>query len=324
MDYFRDIQGQDEAVSQLNQGLTGANINHAYLFMGPPGVGKMPAALAFARGILNLSDDDADRYWGENVHPDLFLLEKKDNRSGIGKEQITKELEPWLSFKPYRSRHRVAVIRDGQTMTPEAANALLKTLEEPAPSAVIILLADENSLLETIISRCRIIKFSALSERHIVDFLLKEDVAPEQARQAAVMGQGSLAYALVCVQAENLGEKINSVTESIQAMNGKNQSQVFKLAEYLDKEPELFGLILGTVLRDMCVYLRTGNAELLAEPGCAGLMDQCLGLNFENLMTAVKQIYQLKRYYRRNINSYILSLNMSWAVYEGVSPDNRN
>jgi len=98
-------------------------------------------------------------------------IERLEKKTQISIEQINREMEPWLAMKPFRAAHRVIIINEAHLLSLPAANALLKTLEEPPPYAVIILVADEMMLLETIVSRCQRLRFGLLSEKTLGDFL---------------------------------------------------------------------------------------------------------------------------------------------------------
>ena len=83
MDYFAGIIGQERAISLLAKSMDNGNISHAYLFSGPAGVGKMQVAMAFAYSLIQRQDRQAEVYFSGNMHPDLFIIEKLENRSLI-------------------------------------------------------------------------------------------------------------------------------------------------------------------------------------------------------------------------------------------------
>ncbi len=133
---------------------------HAYLFHGPPGVGKQKTALAFAAHLLG----DRGRV-ERRAHPDLYLLEPLGDQIRIDE---VRRLRRDLHMRPFEADRRVYLLVSAHLLNEEAADALLKDLEEPPPYAVIILLADElGSLPETIRSRCQLVPFSRLSEKAV-------------------------------------------------------------------------------------------------------------------------------------------------------------
>jgi len=139
---------------------------HAYLFHGPAGVGKRAAARAFAAALLG----DERRVEG-GTHPDLFLLEALGEMIRIDE---VRALHRDLHMRPYEAEWRVYVIADAHLLNEDAADALLKDLEEPPPYAVIVLVADElGPLPPTIRSRCQLVPFRRVSER-VIRALLAE------------------------------------------------------------------------------------------------------------------------------------------------------
>lgn len=133
---------------------------HAYLFHGPAGVGKRAAARAFAAALL-----DDERRVQAGTHPDLFLLEALGEMIRIDE---VRALHRDLHMRPYEAERRVYVIADAHLLNEDAADALLKDLEEPPPYAVIVLVADElGPLPPTIRSRCQLVPFRRIPERVI-------------------------------------------------------------------------------------------------------------------------------------------------------------
>ncbi len=133
---------------------------HAYLFHGPAGVGKRRAAVAFAAGLLA----DGDRV-ERRAHPDLYVLEPHGDQIRI---DDIRELRRDLHMRPFEGDRRVYLIFDAHLLNAEAADSLLKDLEEPPPYAVVVLAADElGPIPETIRSRCQLVPFQRLSERAV-------------------------------------------------------------------------------------------------------------------------------------------------------------
>jgi DNA polymerase III subunit delta' len=174
---FERIPEQSEAKRLLGSGLADGPA-HAYLFHGPAGVGKRRAALAFAAQLLG-DEGRVER----RSHPDLYLLEPLGDQIRI---DAIRELRHDLHMRPFEADRRVYLVFSAQLLNDEAADALLKDLEEPPSYAVIVLVADElGPLPETIHSRCQLVPFRRLSERAV-----REEIAarapglPEQERTA--------------------------------------------------------------------------------------------------------------------------------------------
>jgi len=153
------VSSQPEARRLLDAALAEGPA-HAYLFHGPAGVGKRSAALAFAGELIG----DPERVV-RRIHPDLYVVEPLGDQIRIGD---IRALRRDLHLRPFEAERRVYLVFSAEAMNEDAADALLKDLEEPPPYAVIVLVADElGPLPETIRSRCQLVPFRRLSERAV-------------------------------------------------------------------------------------------------------------------------------------------------------------
>ena len=320
MDYFAGIRGQQRAVDILKKCVETGTTSHAYVFAGPAGVGKMLTARAFACSLIAAGDRQAGIFFRDNVHPDLMVIEKPEDKTTILIEQITGELQPWLELKPSRAQKKVAIIRDAHLMRREAGNALLKTLEEPPFYAVIILVSDENNLLETIVSRCQLLAFDLLPEDDIEELLLQGGADPQLARYASKLSQGSPATAWQYAQAGDIDSYLRLARDIIQDLHGGERLAVFQAAEKIETRPDLICGILETMLRDILVYDCSGQEKDLALPLYLDLLQECHGrIDRFSLARAVKEIDGLRRYYKRYVNSLMVSTNISFKIWEALN-----
>lgn len=193
-----------------------APLHHAWLFAGPPGVGKFRVARWWA-SLLKCPTVGACggacescKLVAQAVHPDVFetgpapkeknaVLEANkeiERKKSVGIEQ-SRELISRLALRPTRPGPRIAILREAATMTPEAQNALLKLLEEPPGSAVIILVTDNvGAMLQTVRSRCRHLAFGTLSTAEVAQVMDREGRVEEQIEYIAGISGGSAARAL--------------------------------------------------------------------------------------------------------------------------------
>ena len=170
MERFASVPEQYEAKRLLEAALT-EGAAHAYLLHGPAGVGKRTAAFAFAAALLG----DARRVEAR-THPDLYLLEPLGEMIRI---DDVRALRHDLHMRPFEADRRVYLVLDAQRMNEDAADALLKDLEEPPSYAVILLVASElGPLPPTILSRCQLVPFRRLSERAVREWIASQ--APER------------------------------------------------------------------------------------------------------------------------------------------------
>ena len=207
---FSDIIGQEMAVALLTRALE-QGASHAYLFSGPPGVGKTNAALAFAAGLAcpdgGCGTCATCRRVQEGLHPDVRIIAPEGNT--IRLEQITDHeghragdempVVQDAARRPYEigARAKVFIISDADSLGIEAGNALLKTLEEPPSYVYFILVTDRpERLLPTIASRCQLVAFSPVPARAIAaDLSTRWGVKPEEALLVARVAGGNLSYA---------------------------------------------------------------------------------------------------------------------------------
>lgn len=179
---FASLKGQDNAITYLKVSIKNNTLSHAYIFSGPSGVGKRLAALNFAK-VLNC-DRAVDNESCDNCpsckkidslsHPDVFILRPIKEGGSIGIDEI-RELIKNISLRPFEGRKKVYIIDGAQTLRHEAANALLKTLEEPPTPSILILITDNlKALFHTIISRSQVVRFFPLKLKEIEDILKKE------------------------------------------------------------------------------------------------------------------------------------------------------
>ena len=215
---FEDISGQDRAVNILRGQLDNDRIAHAYIFLGPEGVGRKKTALELAAALNCEKGAGREAPCGEcapcvkvtrMVHPDVHvvdyawqakILEKEIPESGksIIKIDTVRAIQKEMSLKIYEGRYRVFIVDNAETMTRDSANCLLKTLEEPSRNSVIILLAATVEMFpRTVVSRCRQVKFCALEEGFISSYLVRNAGADRRrSAQVARLSRGSLGTAL--------------------------------------------------------------------------------------------------------------------------------
>jgi DNA polymerase III delta' subunit len=200
-----DILGQDDAVAALTRAVSLSRVAHAYLFQGPRGVGKCTVARRFASGLL--CDAPAEggacgacpscRAFAAGEHPDFDRLAPPEGSRAVSIDAV-RELARRAHLTPSRASRRVFLLDDAHALTEEAANSLLKTLEEPPPGTVLLLVTHKpDALLPTVISRTQPIVFKALAPAACALVLAESrDIPREQAEELAALSAGAPGRAL--------------------------------------------------------------------------------------------------------------------------------
>ncbi|BAF58244.1 MAG: DNA polymerase III subunit delta' [Pelotomaculum sp.] len=279
--FLREIVGHRQITGALMNAVACGRVAHAYLFAGPAGVGKKTTALAFARALLCPVPEGGDacgtcrqcRQVEHRNHPDLYIV----NPSGatIKIEQI-RELQHRAPYRPYQGGRKLFLICRAETMTAEAANCLLKTLEEPPHDTVLILVSDQpQSLLPTVLSRCQQCFFKSIPLSELSGSLTaRHGLAQEEALLAAAMSGGSMGKALAYASG-SLAERRNAAGALAGALKTAGPLEALEMAGKISEDREEALLILEMLIcwfRDLLVYRETEDAALLFNADRAGLV----------------------------------------------------
>jgi DNA polymerase III subunit delta' len=243
------VRGQQRAIDFLRQSAAAGRLAHALLFAGPPGVGKGLTARLLAMALLceRSSESQLDacgecrscRLMEAGNHPDFLTVACPEGKSELPIDLLVGSLDNRgreglchdLSLRPMLATWRVAVIDDADRMNTESANALLKTLEEPPPYALIILLAaDLGRILPTIRSRCQTVRFSPLPLADVAELVRANGWAQseDEARAAAAISGGSLTVA-----EQVLNPQLQAARKALFGQLGKSHLEPVAIAKSL-------------------------------------------------------------------------------------------
>ena len=272
-----NMLGHEWAVDMLHQQVAHGEARHAYLFCGPPGLGRRTLALRLAQA-LNCTKTIAPgipcgvcrdcKQIEEMRHPDMNVIQAMDEdgapkENGTLKVDQVRAVQHSLSLRPYQAKYRVALFLRFQEANDNAANALLKTLEEAPAHAILLLTADTpEQLLPTIISRCEVLRLRALPISAIESDLLERGVDEERARLLAHISGGRPGYARRLVDDMTLLEKREERLNDLQTLLPAPRVEKFSYAEKLAKDKEVMRqtiVIWLSYWRD--VMLRVAGAE---------------------------------------------------------------
>ena len=259
------IIGHQQITEQLQQTVASDRIAGAYLFVGPTGIGKETVARYFAQLIFCQQDTQPPTVCGTCLacrkvdsgnHPDLQFIRPEGSLLKIG--QI-RELQKQIIYEPLEARRKVYILTDVDRMNDAAENALLKTLEEPPASSVLILLTSNiRVLLPTTRSRCQILQLHPMPTQELAEILVERfSVAPEQATTLAIAADGVIGKALTQL------EKGDVLTEEVpEILKITDRLAAFRLAEHFKDNPESLGELV-TWYRDLLFLQQGAPTELI-------------------------------------------------------------
>ena len=286
---LKGIIGQNPAVGRLEAEMAAGRLAHAYLFVGPRGVGRGSTARALF-AALNCADQSGDEACGAcdscrrlaaGSHEDfLELAPPSDALSAQIKVESVREVIHTMSFAPFAGGVRMVLIRRAEHLNPASGNALLKILEEPPANNILVLtVQDPADILPTLVSRCRKVSFSPLSGEAISAELVRRGVAEPVARFRAALAAGSLGKALD-LDEELYARRLDLLRTRLAAPGGVLEDWEFAedlvrqfRGERIDREGLAESLdLLGLLFRDAAVAAagRPGASLLEGAPPAAG------------------------------------------------------
>lgn len=319
-----DIAGHDWAVRLLQGHLIRKDVRHAYLFCGPPGVGRRTLALQFTRALNCLQPPARGEFCGvcrvcrqtaAMQHSDLFVVQSEPE-SSVLKVDAIRELQQSLALSPYEAQYRIALLLRFHEANPNAQNALLKILEE-APQRVILLLTADSpeSLLPTIVSRCEVLRLRPMALSGLQQELENRGLASSDARLLAHLSFGRLGYALrIKDDPDHLNQRQEAL-ETLLTLLGEPRRERLVTAETLSKDKEALRSIFE-------IWLSFWRDVMLRRAERGSMTDSFPPVNLDlqteidliadqtNLETARKRVIDLEQAIERlggNVNARLLT-----------------
>ena len=332
---FRDVLGQERAADILRQAMAAGRVAHAYLFRGPDGVGKTRMAVQFAAAML-CAEGKGDACGrcrncvriAHGNHPDVDLIEHAEGKRFFAIEDIRHLIEA-LHLTAVESAWKVVIIRDAERLRDDAQNTLLKTLEEPPPGRLIILVsARPDRLVPTILSRCHQVRFQPLARPTMTALLQREPgLSAEDVRFAVACAGGSMGRATDLLRSGAAATR----EQVLPRMEQLRLGQALALAEELnttfgDTEKELEGkregarLLLELVtsfFRDVAVLAEGGAEDALYHPDRADLSRR-LAQRYggEAALQIVETLWQARDAIEHNANIRLTLENTLFTIAE--------
>jgi DNA polymerase-3 subunit delta' len=263
--FLATVLAQPTAVGTLRRALASGRVHHAYLFDGPDGVGKERTAFGLAQALVceRRGEREPDacgacsacvralaRDGGRPVHPDVVVIERglydaaQIGRRGpetqdISIDQVRTLVLARAAFPPHEGRAKVFIVRRAEELSAPAANALLKTLEEPGRGSHFVLLTSQaDALLPTIRSRAQRVRFTPMPDDVVARLLVERGVDAKRARTLAALAAGSAATGLVLANPEASAQREAFVARALAAVGARDLGPALGLAEDAKKTPK--------------------------------------------------------------------------------------
>jgi DNA polymerase III subunit delta' len=314
---FEDIIGHEKSKNLLRMFLENKNIPHAFLFSGQEGIGKKQMAKAFAQHLFCENNSGCgvcspciklDR----GSHPDLIVIEGDDS---IGIDQ-SRMLSKEICEYPYESEKRIIIIDRAETLTREAANALLKTLEEPPPyNHFFLITSAEKEIPPTIRSRCTRVFFTPLSREQLKQFFLQKPGTGEvQADLLADISYGSIGCGLFWAEDDNFLLR----RMLMELIAGKNKSFVNAslIAEKIAKTNMGFSMYLAFLLsffRDLLIVKHSQDFTRVVNRDVEEFLD-VQKVDIQWIEKTIKRIQETTSIMRYNVNRWLAFENLLFQV----------
>ncbi|RQW86337.1 MAG: DNA polymerase III subunit delta' [Geobacter sp.] len=303
---FSRIIGYDRNISLLRRALATGKLSHAYLFYGIDGSGMMDTAVAlieaiFCNGTDGCGDCPTCRKVAGLRHPDLHHV--RPDGAFIKIDQI-RELQKELSYRPFEAPKKACIIEDAEKMNISAANAFLKTLEEPSGNAILILITTRvDAVLPTVLSRCQQLRFPSLPTETIASQLRGKGADEDSARIAAALAEGSVERAQEILEGDWLKSR-TLLLEKIAGLTPEGIIPLLAAAEESakDKESALHLMDLLNVFWRDVLLTHTGSPAIVNTDLSSLIRSVSERNSLESVLEKLERIFRTRQALTRNTN----------------------
>ena len=325
---FTDIIGQEQLKEHLQNAIAMNKVSHAYLINGERSSGKEFAAKVFAAALQ--CEKGGTGPCGEchsciqeksGNQPDIIFV-SHDKPNTIGVEDIRTQINNDIGIKPYSSPRKIYIMNEGEKMTVQAQNALLKTLEEPPEYAVILILTTNvDALLPTILSRCVVLNMKPVPDHKVKKYLMEELQIPDyKANICVAFARGNIGKAKMLASSEEFEKVKEEAVTLVKYINDMDISEVvkaikkiseyqFDVTDYLD--------ILSVWYRDVLLFKATKDANsLIFKNEIQYIRKVADRSTYEGIETIVKALQQAKRRLEANVN-FDLTMELLLLTIQG-------
>ena len=309
---FKDIQGQDNAITVLKANIEEDRVFSSYLFVGPEGIGKAKTAVNFAKALNCLGKNELPcgeciscKKIDSGTHPDIFFIEPEGASSSIGIEKIRTVIGR-ANLKPYEAKRKVFVVNDAHSMSQEASNAFLKTLEESPKNSVFVLVStSREAMLPTIVSRCHVINFFPVSREEVQKILVeKNNVKENEAKVLSSFSGGRIGKALKMLEEDVISRK-NDIIDSFLSQDADSPKIINTYSSRKDLTEDIDFIV--SYLRDVLLYKSIKDKNIIFNQDRISDIERMSGkFSEEDIENTIKEIIKLRSYVGYNVNPKIV------------------
>ena len=314
MGSFKDVVGHKDILKYISSAVENNRVSHAYILNGERGSGKRMLANLFAMTLLCETGDNEPcgkchscKQAESGNHPDIIRVTHEKPNS-ISVEDIRTQVNNTVDIKPYQGPYKVYIIPQADMMTPQAQNAILKTIEEP-PSYAVFLLLTENAetLLPTINSRCVMLKLRNIKDTLIKKYLMENLEIPDyKADMCTAFAQGNMGRAIMLANSDHFNEireeavqllKHISEMELNEIVAAVKNISVYKLeiTDYLD--------IIMIWYRDVLLYKATKEIDkVVFKDQLQSIKEQARKSSYEGIELILESLEKAKARLKANVN----------------------
>ena len=311
---FGELYGNEPVKKSLKKALDNGHISNSYIFEGISGVGKRFCADIFAEALVCEDELPAARPCGvcpacvkaaSKNHPDIIRLVQTAGKASIGVDDVREQILSEVYLKPYLAKRRVFLIGDGDRLSIEAQNALLKVLEEPPEYVTFITcVTKQDKLLPTVLSRSCVMSFFPLSFQEVSSYLENRFGSSEYSELAARLSQGSIGIAVSFMSNESAGKLFDESVSHITALN-RDAAKVRETADFMIEEKENIEEatdFMLTFIRD-CVFVKSGlESRVIYRNKLSEMRVFTEGISKKSLVSAFDRLTDFKLRLKQNLN----------------------
>ena len=309
MGSFKDVVGHKDILKYISSAVENNRVSHAYILNGERGSGKKMLANLFAMTLLCETGDNEPcgkchscKQAESGNHPDIIRVTHEKPNS-ISVDDIRTQVNNTVDIKPYQGPYKVYIIPQADMMTPQAQNAILKTIEEP-PSYAVFLLLTENAetLLPTINSRCVMLKLRNIKDTLIKKYLMENLEIPDyKADMCTAFAQGNMGRAIMLANSDHFNEIREEAVQLLKHISEMELNEIdaavkkIEITDYLD--------IIMIWYRDVLLYKATKEIDkVVFKDQLQSIKEQARKSSYEGIELILESLEKAKARLKANVN----------------------